>query len=78
VEKCKVMEMSRSPPLIQIMIDRTQLENVEYFNYFGSLTTNDALYTCKINQDCHKNVELKDTMTLRTGKLDLNLRKKSV
>jgi hypothetical protein len=28
--------------------DQKQLENVVYFNYFGSTITNDARYTCEI------------------------------
>jgi hypothetical protein len=32
----------------------------------------------KINQDWHKKAELKENLALRNGKLDLNLRKKSV
>jgi len=48
VEISKVMEMSRSPPSVQIMIDRKQLKNVEYFNYLGSLVTNDERCTRKI------------------------------
>jgi hypothetical protein len=31
--------ISRQPSPIQIMIDQNQLENVEYFNYFGSMKT---------------------------------------
>jgi hypothetical protein len=45
VEKTKVMRISRQPASIKIMIDQNQLENVEYFNYLGSMTTNDARCT---------------------------------
>jgi hypothetical protein len=30
------------------MINKKQLENVEYFNYFGSLITDDVKCTCEI------------------------------
>jgi hypothetical protein len=30
------------------MIDKKQLENVEYFNYLGSMITNDARCKCEI------------------------------
>jgi hypothetical protein len=41
--KTKVMRIS-----MKIMIDRKQLENVEYFNYLDSMITNDARCTCEI------------------------------
>jgi hypothetical protein len=37
VLKTKVIGMSRLPFPIKIMIHQKQLENVEYFNYMGSL-----------------------------------------
>jgi hypothetical protein len=42
VEKPKVMRISRQPSPIKVMIDQKQLENVEYFNYLGSMITSDA------------------------------------
>jgi hypothetical protein len=42
VEKSKMLRISRSTSPIQIMIDQKQTENVEYFNYYGSMITNDA------------------------------------
>ena len=36
------------PPPIQTTIDPKQLENVEYFSYLGSMTTNDARCTREI------------------------------
>jgi hypothetical protein len=42
VEKTKVMRISRQPYPIKIMIDQKQFENVEYFNYWGNMITNDA------------------------------------
>lgn len=46
MEKTKVMRLSRQPSLLQIMIDKKQLENVEYFNNLGSKIPNDARCTC--------------------------------
>jgi hypothetical protein len=48
VEKANVMRISRQPTPLQIMIDQEQLKNVEYFNYFGSMTTNGARCTREI------------------------------
>ena len=50
---------------MEIMIDQEELENVEYFNYFGSMKSNYARWTRKI----------KDFFT---SKFDFNLRKKLV
>jgi hypothetical protein len=51
VEKTKVMRISGQPSPIKIMIDQKQLENVEYFNYLGSMITNDARFTLKLNPE---------------------------
>jgi hypothetical protein len=48
VEKTKVMRISRLPSPIKIMIDQKQLENMECFNYLGSMITNDARCTREI------------------------------
>ena len=48
VEKIKVMRISRQPSPVTIMTDQKQLENVEYFKYFGSMLTNDGRCTCEI------------------------------
>ena len=42
VGKTKAMGISRQPSPVQIMMDQKHPENVEYFNYFGSMITNDA------------------------------------
>ena len=39
VLKTDVMKISRQASSIQIMTDQKQLEDVEYFKYFGSLKT---------------------------------------
>ena len=43
----KVMRTSRYPPPVEIMTDQTQLQTVEYFSCFGSIT-NDARCTSEI------------------------------
>ena len=48
VEKIKVMRISRQPSPVTIMTDQKQLENVEYFKYFGSMLTKDWRCTCEI------------------------------
>jgi hypothetical protein len=42
VENNKVVRISRPQSPAQIIIDQKQQENVEYLNYFGSMTTNYA------------------------------------
>lgn len=37
VEKTKVMRISKLPPLIQFMIDKKPIKNVEYLKNLGSL-----------------------------------------
>jgi hypothetical protein len=37
-----VMKISRQPSQVQIMIDKKQLESVEYLNYLCSVMTHDA------------------------------------
>jgi predicted nucleotidyltransferase len=48
VEKTKLMRISRQPLTVKIIIDETQLENVESFKYLGSILTNDGRFTCEI------------------------------
>ena len=48
VEKRKVMRISRQPSPVTVMIGQKQLENVEYFNYLGSMLTNDGRCTREI------------------------------
>ena len=45
VEKTKVMRISRQAYLIKIVIYQKQLDDVEYVNYLGSVTTNEARCT---------------------------------
>ena len=48
VKKTEVMRISTKASTLQVMIDETQLENVEYFKYLGSVVTNDARCTREI------------------------------
>jgi hypothetical protein len=48
VEKTMVIGICRQSSPIQIMTDRKQWENLEYFKYLSSLLTNAARCACKI------------------------------
>jgi hypothetical protein len=49
VEKTKVMRISRQPHPIKIIINKKKkLDNVKYFNYLGSMITQDARCTHEI------------------------------
>jgi hypothetical protein len=74
-----VTRISRKPLPLQAIIDHKQLENVKYFNYFGSMIKNDARYTRKIKfRTTTEKLSFNRKKNLFTSKLDLNLRKKSV
>jgi hypothetical protein len=61
------------------MIDQKQLENVEYFNYLGSMITSDARCTREIkSRIAIAKTAFKKKKNLFTSKLELNLRKKLV
>lgn len=71
VEIRQAMSISR-----QILTDRKQLENMEYFNYLGSLITNDAICTQKIKyRIAMAKTEFHKTI-LFTSTRDLKLKKK--
>ena len=79
VEKTKVMRISRQPSPVTIMIDQKQLENVECFQYLGSMLTNDGRCTCEIKcRIVMAKAAFNKKKTLLTSKLDLNLRKKLI
>jgi hypothetical protein len=79
VEKTKILRISRQPSLIKIMIDKKQLENVEYFNYLGSMITNDARCTREIkSRIAMAKAAFNKKKNLFTSKLDLSLREKLV
>jgi hypothetical protein len=77
--KTKAMRISRQPSTIKIMIDQKQLENVEYFNYLGSMITNDARCTHEMkSRIAMAKSAFNKKKNLFTSTLDLNLRKKLV
>jgi Tfp pilus assembly major pilin PilA len=79
VEKTKVMRILKQTSPIKIMIDQKLLENVEYFNYLGSMITNDARCTREIkSRIAIAKAAFNKKKNLFTSKLDLNLRKKLV
>jgi hypothetical protein len=77
--KTKVTRISWQPFTLQVMRDQKQPENVEYFNYLGSMITNDARCTGEIEStiDMAK-ATFNKCRNLFTNKLDFNLRKKPV
>jgi hypothetical protein len=55
-----------------------QMDNVEYSNYLGSLTTNDKRRICEIKSSiAMTKAEFEKKKTLLTRKLGLNLRKEN-
>ena len=61
------------------MIDEKQLQNVEYFKYFGSILRNDGRYTCEIKcRIAMAKAAFSKKKALFTRTLDLELRKKLV
>jgi hypothetical protein len=79
VGKTKVMKISRQPSPMKIIIDQRQLENVEYFNYLGSMITSDARCTRGIKyRIAMTKAAFNNKKTLFISKLDLNLMKKLV
>jgi hypothetical protein len=61
------------------MIDQKQVENVEYFNYLGSMITSDARCTCEIkSRIAIAKTAVNKKKHFFTSKLELNLRKKLV
>jgi len=45
VQKTQVVRISRRLSTVQVMTDLKQMENVEYFNYLGSMITTDRRCT---------------------------------
>jgi hypothetical protein len=61
------------------MTQQKQLENVEYFNYLGSMITNDAKYAHESkSRIAMAKAAFNKKKNLFTSKLDLNLRMKPV
>jgi len=63
---------------IRIIIHKKQLENVEYFNYLGSIITNDERSNHEMKSRIAWQEQLSTRRRLFSSKLDLNLRKKLV
>jgi hypothetical protein len=79
VEKTKVMRISRQAFLIQIIVVQNQPENVEYFNYLGSMITNNAKCKREIkSRIAMAKAAFNKKKALFTSKLELNLKKKLV
>jgi hypothetical protein len=78
VEETKTLRISRKPSPVQIMLDQKQLENVEYFNYLGSMIMNDARCTCEIKSRIAMAKAAFNKKTLFTSRLDVNLMKKLI
>jgi hypothetical protein len=66
------MGISRQPPPLQNTIEQKQMENVKYFNYLGSMITNDARCTHEIKFRIVI-AAFNKKKDLVTSKLDLNL-----
>jgi hypothetical protein len=61
------------------MMDQKQVGNLEYFNYWGSMTTSDGVRTREIKSRIARGkVAFKRNSILFTCQLDLNVRKKPV
>ena len=76
VEKTKI---SGKPSPAQIILYQKQLEYVEYFNYFGTLTTNDARCTSETkSRIAMTKAAFNKKRTLFHQEVGINLRKKLV
>jgi hypothetical protein len=76
VEETKVISISRQSSPLQIMLDQKQLNNAKYFNYLGTIITNDAIRSREIkSRIAVANAAFNRKNTLFTSKLDLNVRK---
>ncbi|GFG33363.1 hypothetical protein Cfor_09992, partial [Coptotermes formosanus] len=76
--KIKVLRISRQLSPIQIIVDQKQPENVEYFNYVGSMI-NDATCTREIkSRVAIATAAFTKKKMLFTSQFDLHMRKKLV
>jgi hypothetical protein len=74
-----VMRISRQIFPVKPMINQTQLENVEYFKYLGSMLTNDGRRTCEIkSRIAMATAAFNKKGALFTSKMDLEQGKKLV
>jgi hypothetical protein len=76
VEKNEIMGILRQPSPVSGITDQKQLENVGYFNYLGSIITNNVRCTCEIKSTIVIAKAEFNKKTLFTSKSNLNLRKK--
>ena len=73
----KVIGMTRWPSSLLIMTDLKQINDMEYFNYLGSMITNNVRCTrAKLNTRLLWQRQHSTRRRLFINKLDLNLRKK--
>jgi hypothetical protein len=73
------MRISRQLFPVKLMIDQTQLVNVDSFKYLDSMLTNDGRCICEINSRIATNkAAFNKKRALFTNKMDLELRKKLV
>jgi hypothetical protein len=77
VEKTKVIRISRETSPLQITIHKKQLQNAEYFKYFGSMI-NYARSIREIKSWIAMQKQHSTARRLFTSKFDLNLRNKLV
>jgi hypothetical protein len=79
VDKTKTMRISRQSTQLQIKTNKKPAENVEEFNYFGSMITNDARCTRDIKaRIAVAKAAFNRKKTLFTRKLGIEQRKKLV
>jgi hypothetical protein len=72
------MTVLRQLPPTQIVTDQKQLENVNNFNYFGNVITNDARCIHEINlRTAVAKAAFNKQKALSASKLGLNLREKT-
>ena len=67
-------KLMRQPSIIELIIDQKQLENVEYFNFWGSVI-NYAKHTHETKSRMTMAKAAFNRKALPTSKLSLNLRK---
>jgi hypothetical protein len=77
VEKNKIIKTSNELLSLQIMIGEEQ-ENMENFNYLGSMITNDTRCTCEMKYRIAMKKAAFNIIRRFTSKLDRNLRKNLV
>jgi hypothetical protein len=79
MQETKSIRISRQPTPLRIMTDRKPVDNVEEFNYLGSMITNDARCTREIKaRIAMAKAAFNRKKTLSTSKLDLEPWKKLV